>query len=1042
MTPDRFARIERAFHALRNRPPAERCAMLERLRPRDPAAADALERMLEADAVHDGFLEAPTATSPAPRAAASPVGRRVGTFTIRRVISSGSSSAVFEAEQRLPRRIVALKVLRHSATSSAARKRFEYERQVLAHLRHPAIAAIYEAGVFRIGDAPAPYFAMEYIPAARTIVDHARSQALGRDSMIRLMIEVCDAVHHGHQRGIIHRDLKPGNILVGADGRPKVIDFGVACAVAPAGDARHTTAGQLVGTLHYMSPEQCDARPGDLDVRSDVYALGVVLYELLCGRLPYDLAGRPLLDAARIIQSQPPIRPSLVLPSLRGDLETLLLKALAKERSDRYQSAAELGSDLQRVVEHRPILAQPPGLGRRARLFARRNRGLVAAAVLGFASLLGGALTSTWFALDKARLAKQEQSARTTAEELGRREAALRDEAERVIRFLQDMLASADPNSGPANRSLVEMIDNASQRVESEFAGIPAVAARLDHALGDVQLRLGRLTDAERHLARAHAWFARSAEPSVAALIAVDQADALIQLARFDEAAALLDPAIATLRAADRGNGADFAYALKIKSNWHSQRTEYDAADALLIEALAVLIDEPETTQRRAKLLAERGDLQIKRGRYADAEALLTSALEVFRAQDGPRSHHAAAIVQNLAAIRVEQGRWADAHRLILEAIDVFRERYDPDHPAIAQSLNTLGVVLQRMGRGAEAERAFRDCLAIQRRRLAPNHPEIADLLNNLGFILKDRGAYEEAESLYDEALRIQQKAAPTPEQAFTLVNLATVRKLRGDFAGALPHARRALDLRRQLLGPDHPHVLYALNVLGELLTQARQLDEAEPLLEEAVRRATELLGPRHWVSAVIRSNLALVWLGRGQPAAAEPVMRDVLALAETTYPPGHPSIAGSQYNLGLVLQRTGSLEEAERLLRDALRSSERSLPVDHPALAVPRMRLGSVLVDLGDWDAAEALLCQAVETFEKTVGPRHWQSAFARGQLARVYLKAGRLEEARLFLDGGAATCRATLGGESREALELESLDRLLAAAQRAAPPLARSIR
>ncbi|MEE9269749.1 MAG: protein kinase, partial [Candidatus Krumholzibacteria bacterium] len=266
--------------------------------------------------------------------------KRIGQYHIKRVIASGGMGTVYEVVQEKPRRTVALKVMKRGVISRAARRRFEYESQLLARLRHPGIAQVYEAGMHDDVSGPLPYFAMEYIPNAKPITEYANQKNLGTRQRLELFTQVCEAVHHGHQKGIIHRDLKPGNLLVDAQGQVKIIDFGVARSTDSdmAVTTQQTAVGELIGTLKYMSPEQCEADPHDIDTRSDVYALGVVLYELLSGRLPYDLTATPVYEVPRVIREVSAAPLSTLDKTLRGDVETIVEKALEKDRERRYQS--------------------------------------------------------------------------------------------------------------------------------------------------------------------------------------------------------------------------------------------------------------------------------------------------------------------------------------------------------------------------------------------------------------------------------------------------------------------------------------------------------------------------------------------------------------------------------------------------------------------------------------------------------------------------------------------------------------------------------
>ncbi len=313
-------------------------------------------------------------------AAIDQMGRRIAHYHVKRTIATGGMGTVYEATQESPHRTVAIKVMRDGVTSARALRRFEYESQVLARLHHPGIAHVYEAGWHDDGEQRVPYFAMEYIPNARSILKYANQKRLSTRERIVLFTKVCEGVHHGHQRGVIHRDLKPGNILIDAQKQVKVIDFGVARATDAdmSVTTLHTSVGEMVGTLKYMSPEQCQADPNDLDIRSDIYSLGVVLYELLSGKLPYDLQVTPMAFAAQVICEEPPTRLSSLDRSLRGDLETIVEKALEKDRRRRYQSALALAEDLQRYLSDEPILARPPGTVYRLRKLFRRRRVSVA----------------------------------------------------------------------------------------------------------------------------------------------------------------------------------------------------------------------------------------------------------------------------------------------------------------------------------------------------------------------------------------------------------------------------------------------------------------------------------------------------------------------------------------------------------------------------------------------------------------------------------------------------------------------------------------
>ena len=333
------------------------------------------------------------------------VGRRIGGFHIKSVIGSGGMGTVYLATQDEPRRDVALKLMKHGIASRSALRRFKFEAQLLARLRHPGIAQIYESGTHDDGSGGVPYFAIEYIPGALPLTTYAKERKLDIGERLDLFTEVCDAVAHGHQKGIIHRDLKPDNILVDSRGRPRIIDFGVARATDSdlAVTTLQTDLHQIIGTLQYMSPEQCGNDALDIDTSSDVYALGVVLYELLCDQLPYDSSSSLLPAAVETIRTQEPARPSTINRALKGDLETIVLKALNKGRDRRYRTAADFGDDIRRYLNHEAIVARPPSLAYLLRLLARRHRGVFAGVATAAAALVLAPAASTYLAVREGR---------------------------------------------------------------------------------------------------------------------------------------------------------------------------------------------------------------------------------------------------------------------------------------------------------------------------------------------------------------------------------------------------------------------------------------------------------------------------------------------------------------------------------------------------------------------------------------------------------------------------------------------------------------
>ncbi len=835
-------------------------------------------------------LAADASLSAAPRPGpTSPSGAallQLGRYRILRVIGEGGMGTVYEAEQDKPRRTVALKVIKPGFATASLLRRFEQESQVLGRLQHPGIAQIYDAGTADAGHGLQPYFAMELV-RGQMLDEHAARQKLNLRQRLELVARICDAVEHAHQKGIVHRDLKPGNILIDESGQPKILDFGVARATDSDVQATmQTEIGAIVGTLPYMSPEQVGADPTELDTRSDVYALGVILYELLAGRLPYDLKQKSLPEVARIIREQDPSRLSSVSRTLRGDVETIAAKALSKERERRYQSAAELAADIRRYLKDEPIVARPASTAYQLRKFARRNKALVGGMAAVFVVLAIGVVVSLFQALRATRAEKlatsslaDTQAAQTLAEsrqresEQARRlaeerrteaeaqkaaaEQARESEAEQrraaeasaerakqetakaeaVNRFLQDMLSSADPTQMKGRDVTVrQVLDEAAKKVGAgSLASQPEVDAAVRTTLGTTYETLGLYPEAEPHLRAALEIRKRS--PGAGQ---VDLASSLNGLAVVLE---------------DRGDLA--------------------GAEPLLREALAIrrkaLGDEHESVatslNNLANLLKARRDL-------AGAEPLYRESLAIYRKVLGDEDPSVAASLNNLAALLKSRRDLAGAEPLYRESLAIRRKALGDEHPSVATSLNNLAMLLKARGDLAGAEPLIRESLVILRKELGDEHPDVARSLDNLAGVLRDRGDLAGAEPLYRESLAIRRKALGDehPDVADSLDDLARLLKARGDLAGAEALSRQALAIWKKVLPARDPEIASGMANLGDCLIRQGRYADAEPLLTEALSIREEKL-PGHWRRFDTRSMLGEALAGQKKFVEAEPLL-------------------------------------------------------------------------------------------------------------------------------------------------------------------------
>ncbi|RMF81735.1 MAG: serine/threonine protein kinase [Planctomycetota bacterium] len=797
--------IERLFHAAADLPLRERDAFLaarcgddrelrreiesllaydhaetQALTPDSAIDADQLLRQfapVDADATTDDCAPATTRDESRPTGA---LPERIGAYRILGVLGEGGMGVVYRAEQDSPRRSVALKVIRPEFMTPKALRRFEFEASVLGRLQHAGIAQIYEAGAAEFPGLPGrrTFFAMELVDG-RPLIDYALLKRLSIRERLALFANVCDAVEHAHRNGVIHRDLKSGNILVTEDGRPKVLDFGVARVVDS--DARMTTlqtdVGQIIGTVPYMSPEQVSGDPHAIDTRSDVYALGVNLYELLTGRLPHDLARASLIEAVRIIRDEPPTQIRRVNKALRGDIETILDKALQKDKAQRYQSAADLAADIRRYLRDEPILARPPSAMYQLRKFARRNKSLVGGAAAVFVVLVAGVTVSTSQYIKAERARRAETAARTAAEQRrAEAEAARRKEAEQrqiaeasllraqreaqkndeINRFLRDMLSAVNPNIARGRELTVrDVLDAAARRIARRGAQLdPEVRAAIQTTIGLTYLRLGLLDRADPHL--------------TAAL--------------------------------------------------ETRRKVFDGVHVEVAEALNNL-----------------AELRRAQGRLEEAADLTGSAIPILRALYGD-SEPAARALHNLAAVEADLDRLDEAERRYREALAIRRTARLENRASLASTVKALGNLLGERGRFDEAERLLREALALRRAVLPADHPEIATALSDLGYTLARAGKLDQAEPLLSEALAIQRRVLPAthPALASTLAIIGASRLAAGAADAAEEPLRESLKIRTASLPADHWLLLNTRSLLGECLTAQGRLEEARSLVVDA----------------------------------------------------------------------------------------------------------------------------------------------------------------------------------------------------------------
>ncbi len=806
MSAERTKRVDELFHEACALPQQDRRAFLEWACGGDAELLREVERLLvhdrddSRDPVEDlargGAAQHLARSLAEDEAFAAP--EHIGRYRIIRTIGEGGMGMVYEAEQDDPRRRVALKVVRPGLAGRHVLQRFRAEAQVLGRLTHPGIARIYDAGT--AGDQP--FFAMELVQG-RAITDYARASLLDTRARLALLADVCDAVEHAHRHGVIHRDLKPANVLVTPDGQPKVLDFGVARAIdADVQTATlRTDAGQIVGTVPYMSPEQASGDPAAIDTRSDVYSLGVIAFELLCGRLPYDLGGKLIHEAVRIVREVDPARLSTIDRGLGGDVEAIVAKALEKDPDRRYQSAAAFGADIRRCLADQPIAARPVSTLYQLRKFARRNRPLVAAAAVTFVVLAGATVVSIAFAI-RAGSARDDAAARQTQAE---RQAAI---AAAVNRFLNDdLLAAAMPEEKGREVTVLEVLDLAAARIEGRFGQEPAVEAEIRSTIGNSYLALGKADLAEPHFRRAlDLQMAELGERDPATLTSLNRLGRLMQtMGRLEDAEALYLRCL-DLRREVLGPEAELTLSTLFNvAGVTRQLGRLEESISLYREANEIAARTlPPESDMRLNLMEGLAGACKDLGRHDEAIPIYEEVLEARR-RTGPDDPGALRTMNNLAVAYLRAERFEEAHALLVEVvkrdIEVFTER----HPTTLAAMTNLARALQRLGRHDEALREFERAVSLHEEVLGHDHRGTLITITSLAGLYRDMGRHDEAESALLDAIdrSARRYGDPFPATIGARHELALLYLETDRPADAVPHAAAALNGAIELDGAD-----------------------------------------------------------------------------------------------------------------------------------------------------------------------------------------------------------------------------------------------
>jgi eukaryotic-like serine/threonine-protein kinase len=850
-------------------PADQRGAFLDARCGKDAEKRAAVQALLDAHDRAGEFLAGPTLGHKAIPASDS-THQQIGPYKLVHIIGEGGFGTVYMAEQTHPvRRRVALKIIKLGMDTQQVIARFEAERQALAMMDHPNIARVFDAGATQTGR---PYFVMELVGGV-PITQYCDENQLALSDRLALFAQVCQAVQHAHEKGIIHRDIKPSNILVSTqDGRPlaKVIDFGIAKATEARLTDRtlFTEFRQLIGTPEYMSPEQASGNL-DVDTRSDIYSLGVLLYELLTGTTPFDgreLRSKAYAEIQRVISEVDPPRPStrlsaldakrardiararsVVLDSLRAqlrrELEWIPLKAMRKDRTQRYRTAGELADDVSNYLQQKPLIAAPESKRYRFRKLLRRHRGPVIASAALLLVLIAGIIGTTIGLIGQAHqrvVAEEQRGEALRQEKEARNQAAI---ADAVSQFQSDMLASADPEKLLGDKVTV----------------LQAVSAAVKELDG------GKLKN----------------QPVVEASVRATIGSTLLALGRYDAAEPNLRKALELRQKALR------------------------AGHPLIAASLTSL----------AMLLG-------REGKYDQAESLFREGLEIHRAAQPPAPGEVAASLYNLGVLNQQRGRPIDAEPFFREALDLRRKIYPAAHLFVSQSLVGLAEALREQRNLDEAEPLFREALQINRKSLPAEHPAMVPALTNLGALLWSRGKFSEAEPLAREGLAIRRKTLPAdhPDIALTLGNLALLLRMQDKSSEAEPLCREALEIRRKTLPPEHPLIANSAGMLALLLRDQGKFDEAEPLCREALEIQRKAFPPGSVEIAQTLLNLGWLLELQSRLTEAESAYRQALESLQRKFDNDNWQVANARMALGHVFCAQNRPAEAEAALLEAER--------------------------------------------------------------------------------------------------------------------------
>ncbi len=805
---ERDRQIESLFQSVLDQPSNQREQFLSEQATGDADLLQEVNALLSHYSIaQDTFLGTPAHGLIAASTETDELPKQIGKYQVIGKLGEGGMGVVYRARQENPSREVAVKLIRAGLTGASMIRRFEYEASILGRLQHPSIAHILEAGMSDDELGKRPFFAMELVDGIE-LTTFVKNAELDTKRRLKLLVKICDAVHHAHQKGVVHRDLKPANILVATEQKgdanalnptPKILDFGVAKSISEEGspNTMHTMAGQVIGTLAYMSPEQLEGNSLGVDARTDIYALGVLLYELLVDKLPFDVNGMALAKAAQIISDEEPPSLGSINRSLKGDLNTIVMKALEKDPAHRYQSAVELSSDIRFFLSNKPITARPMTTMYQVRKFARRNRGLVAGVSSTFLMLIVGVVVSLFFAVGQSRALEESERQRQMAQ-------AVND-------FLnKDLLANASPKH-EANRSVTlrEILDRASTNISTQFTDEPYVEATIRTTLADTYKSLGEYEEARTHAEIAVALLQKSGDMYLRqSLYAMNRQASLEELMGHTEKAENL-----------------FRAALEKATPLYG---EEDSLTLTILNNLALLLNQD--------------------GRYEDSLVMLETLVEKRTKILGLEHPRTMISMNNLALAYLSLGRFDDAIRMHEQEANLCKKVQGMEHPGTLISFNNLAVAYLRKDNFEQAEVIVRDVLEVRQRVLGPTHPITLESVDTLAVILANLKRYDQAIPLATENMNQATEALGSdhPMTLHTQNRLARIYYAAKQLDQAEAATMVYLQNISRVRGEDNFRTALAMLQLGEIYLDLEKYEQAQSYGQQGVSILEKKYAPDH----------------------------------------------------------------------------------------------------------------------------------------------------------------------------------------------------